>query len=62
VVSPPAAIEVDGARTGTYRIGTDTLLRRADGSSAISAADLAVAVADEAERAGHVRARFTVGY
>jgi putative NADH-flavin reductase len=29
---------------------------------AISAADLAVAVADEAERAGHVRAWLTVGY
>ena len=62
VVSPPVLIDVDAARTGSYRTGTDTLLRGPDGSSAISAADLAVAVADEAERAGHVRARFTVGY
>jgi uncharacterized protein len=62
VVSPPVLIEVDGPRTGAYRMGTDALLRRPDGSSAISAADLAVAVVDEAERAGHVRARFTVGY
>jgi hypothetical protein len=38
------------------------LLRRADGSSEISAADLAVAVADEVERAEHLRARFTAGY
>jgi putative NADH-flavin reductase len=62
VVSPPVLIDTNAPRTGTYRIGTDTLLRRPDGSSAISAADLAVAVVDEAERAGHVRARFTVGY
>jgi uncharacterized protein len=62
VVSPPVLIDVHGPRTGSYRIGTDTVLRRADGSSQISAADLAVAVADEIERVGHVRARFTVAY
>lgn len=51
-VARPESDSFRNARTGTYRIGTDTLLRRADGSSAISAADQAVAVADEAERAG----------
>ena len=62
VVSPPVLIDVDGPRTGSYRTGTDALLRRADGSSAISAANLAVAVVNEIERAEHVHARFTVGY
>jgi uncharacterized protein len=62
VISPPVLIDAGAPRTGTYRIATDTLLRTPDGSSVISAADLAVAVVDEAERAGHVRARFTVGY
>jgi putative NADH-flavin reductase len=62
VVSPPALIDVGGPRTGSYRTGTDALLRRTDGSWEISAADLAVAVVDEIERAEHVRARFTVAY
>jgi putative NADH-flavin reductase len=62
VLSPPVQIVVDGKRTGSYRTGTDELLRLADMSSEISAADLAVAVADEVERAAHVRTRFTVGY
>lgn len=62
VVSPPVLIDVNGPRTGSYRTGTDALLRRSDGSSEISAADLAVAVVDEVERAEHVAARFTAAY
>ena len=38
------------------------LLTRADGSSAISAEDLAVAVVDEVEVPRHLQRRFTVGY
>nr|WSX74258.1 NAD(P)H-binding protein [Streptomyces sp. NBC_00899]WSX79677.1 NAD(P)H-binding protein [Streptomyces sp. NBC_00899] len=59
-LSPPALLE-PGARTGTYRRGTDALLVRADGTSRISAEDLAVAVLDEIERPGGER-HFTVGY
>ncbi|MEU2034322.1 NAD(P)-dependent oxidoreductase [Nocardia amamiensis] len=58
-LSPPAEL-VPGERTGTYRLGTDELLARADGLSAISMEDFAVAVLDEAERPAHRRARFTV--
>ncbi|MFM9372775.1 NAD(P)-dependent oxidoreductase [Streptomyces sp. Da 82-17] len=57
-VSPPALLE-PGARTGRYRRGTTTLLTGPDGSSRISAEDLAVAVLDELERPGGVR-HFTV--
>lgn len=47
-VSPPALFE-RGHRTGAYRRGNDTLLVNPDGTSMISAADLAVAVLDELE-------------
>ncbi|WP_329000620.1 NAD(P)H-binding protein [Kribbella sp. NBC_00709] len=60
-VSPPALLE-PGARTGRYRKGYDHLITDADGSSAISMEDFAVALVDEAERAEHVRQRITVGY
>ncbi|MEV5832497.1 NAD(P)H-binding protein [Nocardia sp. NPDC052112] len=58
-LSPPAEL-VRGRRTGTYRLGTDELLTDADGVSAISLADFAVALLDEAERPLHRRTRFTV--
>ncbi|KOV81686.1 NADH-flavin reductase [Nocardia sp. NRRL S-836] len=54
-LSPPALLE-PGERTGTYRRGVDELLT---GPSAISAADLAVAVLDELENPG-VDRHFTV--
>ncbi|GIL27291.1 NAD(P)-dependent oxidoreductase [Actinocatenispora comari] len=60
-LSPPAQLD-DGPRTGRYRIGADELVVDADGASRISAADLAVALLDEAERPAHRRRRFTVGY
>jgi uncharacterized protein len=60
-LSPPALLE-PGDRTGGYRLGTDELLLDADGHSAISTADLAVALLDEAEDPRHRRRRFTVGY
>jgi putative NADH-flavin reductase len=58
-VSPPALLE-PGERTGRYRLGGDTLLRAADGSSAISMEDLACAILDELESPRHDRERFTV--
>ncbi|WP_219413055.1 NAD(P)-dependent oxidoreductase [Pseudonocardia nigra] len=60
-LSPPALLE-PGERTGRYRLGTDELLVDAEGSSAISVEDLAVALVDEAEQARHRRTRFTVAY
>lgn len=59
-LSPPAVLE-PGSRTGGYRRGTTTLLTRPDGTSRISAEDLAVAVVDELENTGADR-HFTVGY
>jgi uncharacterized protein len=61
-VSPSAARIGSGDRTGRYRIGTNQLLVRADGTSDISAEDLAMALIDEAERPQFIQRRFTVGY
>ncbi|MFJ1709290.1 NAD(P)-dependent oxidoreductase [Kitasatospora sp. NPDC088346] len=58
----PAAVLEPGVRTGAYRLGTDELIVDAEGNSAISMEDLAVALLDEAERPAHHRTRFTVGY
>lgn len=60
-VSPPALLE-PGERTGRYRKGYDHLVTDAHGNSTISMEDFAIALVDEAERAEHVRQRFTVGY
>lgn len=48
-------------KTGNYRIGGDDVLFNTDGTPAdISVADLAVAIADDAEKQGHLFKRFTV--
>jgi putative NADH-flavin reductase len=61
-VSPSAGLVQPGERTGRFRIGGDQLLVREDGTSDISAADLAAAVLDEIELPRFVQRRFTVGY
>lgn len=58
----PSALFEPGQRTGRFRIGTDSLLVDADGSSAISMEDYAIALVDELEQPKHSRQRFTVGY
>jgi len=58
----PSALISPGERTGTFRLGTDQLLTDADGRSAISAEDYAIAFVDEMEAPKHGRRRFTVGY
>ncbi|MET7617774.1 NAD(P)H-binding protein [Streptomyces sp. NPDC005408] len=58
----PAALLEPGERTGIYRLGADELLADAQGISAISMEDLAVALLDEAEEPRHHRTRFTVAY
>lgn len=59
-LSPPAVLE-PGTRTGVYRRGTTTLLTAPDGTSRISAEDLAAAAVDELEMPYGAR-HFTVGY
>lgn len=61
-LSPSAGLVQPGARTGRYRTGTNQLLVREDGTSEISAEDLAMALIDEAEIPRHFQRRFTVGY
>jgi putative NADH-flavin reductase len=58
----PSAQFVSGERTGVFRLGTDTVLRDANGRSWISYEDYAVALVDEIEQPRHSRRRFTVGY
>jgi uncharacterized protein len=63
-VSPPFGFGAHnpGTKTGVFRLGTDVLVTDADGNANISGADLAVAIADEIEKAAHHQARFTLGY
>jgi putative NADH-flavin reductase len=61
-VLSPAAVITLGERTGVFRLGDDELVTDADGNSAISAKDLAVAVLDEAESPSHLGRRFTLAY
>jgi putative NADH-flavin reductase len=58
----PSADLFPGQRTGNFRLGTDQLLKDANGQSRISTQDYAMAMIDEVERPAHVRQRFTVGY
>ncbi|WP_313004545.1 NAD(P)-dependent oxidoreductase [Brevundimonas sp.] len=60
-LSPSAVFDGD-ERTGQFRLGGDSLLSTADGRSAISFPDYAIAMADEIETPRHSRQRFTVGY
>lgn len=58
----PSADIAPGARTGNFRVGGTTLLSDADGKSAISAEDFAIAFVDETESRAHKGQVFTVGY
>ena len=58
----PSADLYPGQRTGRFRLGTDQLLKDANGESRISVEDYAMAMLDEAENGTHIRQRFTVGY
>jgi len=60
-ISPPIII-APGERRGIYRRGGDEVLRDAEGNSAISAADYAIAFLDEFERPQALRRRITVAY
>ena len=58
----PPAMLTPGDRTGSYRLGTDTLVVSSTGQSEISMEDFSVALVDEAETPRHTGRRFTVGY
>lgn len=58
----PAAVFAAGRRTGTWRLGQDTLLVAEDSKSHISFEDYAAAFLDEIEHPAHSRRRFAVGY
>ena len=58
----PSALFEPGQCSGRFRIGKDSLLVDANGSSAISMEDYAIALVDELEKPQHSRQRFTVGY
>jgi putative NADH-flavin reductase len=58
----PSADVFPGQRTGTFRLGTDQLLKDAKGQSRISVQDYAMAMIDEVEKPNHIQQRFTVGY
>ena len=58
----PSAVFDGNDRTGQFRLGDDALLVGADGHSAISFPDYAIAMADEIETPKHSRQHFTVGY
>jgi putative NADH-flavin reductase len=51
-----------GERTGKFRLGLDEAVFDAEGKSAISYADYAVAAVDELQNPQHIRRRFTLGY
>jgi len=60
-VSPAAEI-FPGERSGKYRLGGDRLLTDSEGNSKISVQDYAVALVDQAEKAGHHHTRIGVAY
>lgn len=51
-----------GERTGQYRLGNDVALFDAEGASAISGADFAIAVVDEIEKSAHHRVHIGIAY
>lgn len=51
----PSADLSPGQRTGKFRLGTDQLLKDANGQSRISVEDYAMAMIDEVERPVHIR-------
>lgn len=58
----PALDMFPGARTGVYRLGTESPVFDSAGESKISVQDAAVAIVDEIEKSNYSRRRFTVGY
>ncbi len=51
-----------GTRTGKYRLGLDNPVINKEGRSILSVEDVAVVIADEAEKQNFTKRRFTAGY
>jgi putative NADH-flavin reductase len=58
----PAAMISPGSKTGTYRLGTTTLLANEAGESRISTEDYADALVNELEQPAHRRSQMTIAY
>ena len=58
----PAMSIAPGTRTGKFRLGKDTVIADAKGTSKISAEDFAKAVVDELETPKYERSQMTIGY
>jgi hypothetical protein len=58
----PAHEIFEGERTGTFRLGGDTLVVDGNGDSKISFEDFAVAALDEIENPRHIRKQMTLAY
>ena len=58
----PAAYIFEGERTGQFRLGENYLIADAEGNSAISMEDFAVAILDEVENKKFIQKRFTAAY
>lgn len=61
-VLTPSADLFPGGRTGRVRLGTDQLLKGADGESRISLGDFSMAMIDKIDHPQPLSRRFTVGY
>lgn len=59
-VSPAAVFLADGERRGSYVLGDNRFTVGEDGTSALSYADYAIAIADLVEDGGHVREHLSV--
>ena len=59
-ISPAADFQAEGERIGRYILGGEELTLNARGESAISYADYAVAMVDEALNGNHIRQRISV--
>lgn len=59
--SPPRSIS-PGTRTGKFRLGGEQVVVDAEGKSAISMEDYAVAMLDEIEKPQYINKRFTAAY
>lgn len=58
----PAVMIGPGERRGKFRLGTEVVVKDAEGNSRISYDDYAIAMVDELESGKHIKARFTVAY
>lgn len=58
--SPAGDFQADGIKTGKYILGGEELTLNSRGESAISYADYAIAMVDEALNGNHIQQRISV--